>query len=59
MNADQQAAQDRKEIKVSRASNGYIVRAWPKVYVFTTFEQVSAFLKVELDSTVDPEAFKR
>lgn len=50
--------QDRKEIKVSRAANGYIVRAFPKVYVFTTYEQVSAFLKVELDAVIDKDAFK-
>jgi hypothetical protein len=59
MTPEQAQIQERKEIKLSRADNGYIVRAWPKTYVFTTFEQVATFLKVELDAKLDPTAFPK
>lgn len=43
-------ASDRQEIKITRATNGYTVRAWPDLFVYRNLEEVIDHLKVHFST---------
>jgi hypothetical protein len=45
MTPEQQSAMDKKEVKIIKADNGFLVRAFPHFMVFDTIDGAFLFIK--------------